>query len=222
MKEKVIFSWSGGKDSAFALHELRKTGKYEIVALLTTLSEGYNRTSMHGVREELLDKQACSLGLSLEKVFIKKDVMSAEYEKMMEKTLLKYLSRGIKSVVFGDIFLQDLREYREKNLAKIGMRGIYPIWKKNTVELAQAFIDLGFKAVVTCIDSKILDQKFAGRNFDKSFLSDLESNVNPCGENGEFHSFVYEGPIFKDSIVHKKGEVVLREDRFYFCDLIPI
>ncbi|MBI4706511.1 MAG: diphthine--ammonia ligase [Candidatus Omnitrophica bacterium] len=220
--EKIIFAWSGGKDSAMALYELKKNRDYEISALLTTITEDYSRISMHGVREILLEQQADSLGLPLEKIYITKKSSNEEYETKMRDTLIRYQSNGVFSVAFGDIFLEDLKKYREGNLLKIGMKGIFPVWKRNSFELANTFIDLGFKAVITCIDSKVLDKAFAGRNFDKQFLSELPPNVDPCGENGEFHSFVYEGPIFSKRILYEKGEVVLRDNRYYFCDLMPV
>lgn len=221
MKEKVIFSWSGGKDSTLALYELKKTKKYEIVTLLTTITKDYDRISMHGVRTELLEMQAQSLGLPLEKVLITKGTTDEQYEQKMKLVLTKYMGLGVSSVVFGDIFLEELREYRENNLSKIGMKGIFPIWKMDTSLLARNFIDWGFKAIITCLDSDTLDKNFIGRLFDEQFLSELPSTADPCGENGEFHSFVYDGPIFQHKIPHKKGQVVLRENRFYFCDLLP-
>jgi len=222
MVEKVLFTWSGGKDSAMALYELQKVYNYKILALLTTITDGYDRISMHGVRNSLLEQQIESLGFPLEKVHISKDSSNEEYEAKMKNALLRYQAQGVSSVAFGDIFLEDLRRYREKNLSKIGLKGIFPLWMRNTAELARTFIDLGFKAIITCIDSKFLDKSFAGRVFDKQFLSELPSSVDPCGENGEFHSFVYGGPIFKSEIPYEKGEVVLRDNRFYYCDLMPI
>jgi uncharacterized protein (TIGR00290 family) len=222
MTEKVLFTWSGGKDSAVALYELQKTHDYEISALLTTLTESYNRISMHGVKNILLEQQVESLGLPVEKIYIKKNESNEEYEAKMKDKLMHYRSRGVLSVVFGDIFLEDLRKYREENLSKIGMKGIFPIWRRDTTALAHTFIDLGFKAVITCVDSNILDKIFVGRDFDERFLSELPSNVDPCGENGEFHSFVYDGPMFRKRIIHKKGKIILRENRFYYCDLMPI
>ncbi len=219
--EKVLFAWSGGKDSAMALYELKKNRDYEISALLTTITEDYDRISMHGVRKILLEQQAESLGLPLEKIYITKRSSNEEYEAKMRDALTRYQGMGVSSVAFGDIFLEDLKKYREDNLLKISMKGIFPIWKRNSTELAHTFIDLGFKAVITCIDSKVLDKTFAGRTFDKQFLSELPPNVDPCGENGEFHSFVYDGPIFSKRILCEKGEVVLRDNRYYFCDLIP-
>jgi len=222
VKEKVIFSWSGGKDSALALYELQKTKSYEIAALLTTITRDYDRISMHGVRTILLEMQAESLGIPLEKVFITKDATNEQYERKMSEVMTKYLTAGISSVVFGDIFLEDLREYRQDNLSKTGAKAIFPLWKKDTAVLAHEFIESPFKAVITCIDSNHLDKTFIGSAFDEQFLSRLPSTVDPCGENGEFHSFVYDGPIFRQKISHTTGKVVLRENRFYFCDLLPL
>ena len=219
MTEKALFTWSGGKDSAMALYELKMTHSYEILALLTTVTEDYDRISMHGVRSILLEQQAESLGFPVEEVYITKNSSNEEYEARMRDKLIYYRSRGVLSVVFGDVFLEDLRRYREENLSKIGMKGIFPIWKRDTTELAHAFIDLGFRAVITCVDSNVLDKVFVGRVFDEQFLSELPSTVDPCGENGEFHSFVYDGPIFRKRILHEKGEVILRDNRFYYCDL---
>ncbi len=219
---KVIVSWSGGKDSAMALHTIRASGAYDVLALLTTVTEGYDRISMHGVRRSLLEEQAKSLRLPVEKIYISQNASNEEYETKLREKLLFYQRQGVHSVVIGDIFLEDLRRYREDNLAKIAMKGIFPVWKRDTAELAREFIDLGFKAVITCVDSQHLGKEFAGRGFDRQFLADLPSDVDPCGENGEFHSFVYDGPIFEQPITHQKGEVVLRDNRFYFCDLIPI
>ena len=222
MKEKIIVSWSGGKDSALALYEIRKIKSYEIVTLLTTITEPYDRISMHGIRRILLEQQAESLGIPLEKVFISKNTSDEEYESKMQKVLTKYVDSGVSLVVFGDVFLEDLKRYREKNLSKIGMKGIFPIWKRNTTELAHTFIKLGFKATITCIDSKVLDKRLVGRDFNKQFLSELPSFVDPCGENGEFHSFVYEGPILQKKISYITGDIVLRNKRFYYFDLIPV
>lgn len=222
MAKKVIFVWSGGKDSAITLHQLQKSGEYEVMALLATLTKDYQRISMHGVRETLLERQAESLGFPLEKMYITKDSSCEEYKAAMKEKLMSYKEQGVLSVVFGDIFLEDVREYREKNLSGIGMKAIFPIWKRDTRELANKFIDLGFKAIITCVDSKVLDKSFAGRDFDKRFLSDLPSNIDPCGENGEFHTFVYNGPIFQKELIYNKGEVILRDNRFYYCDLIPL
>jgi uncharacterized protein (TIGR00290 family) len=221
VKEKVLLSWSGGKDSALALHELRKSGKYEVAALLTTITRDYDRICMHGVRSILLEQQAESLGVPAEKIFISKNASNEEYESSMRQILERYRSEGVCGVVFGDIFLEDLRKYRQERLSQIGMKGLFPIWKRDTAELACAFIDLGFEAIVTCADSNLLDSTLVGRPFDEQFLSTLPEAVDPCGENGEFHSFVSDGPIFQRQIPHTTGEVVLRENGFYYCDLVP-
>lgn len=218
-KPLILFAWSGGKDSAMALHELIKNGDYRITALLTTVTKDYGRVSMHGVRVELLEKQTESLGFPLEKVYISKGSSDEEYRARMGETLKRYKERGVSHVAFGDVFLEDLKRYREENLAGIGMKALFPLWKRDTAKLADDFIDIGFKAIVTCVDTKVLSGEFAGRLFDKKFLSELPSGVDRCGENGEFHSFVYDGPIFSKEVPHKKGEVVLRDNRFSYCDL---
>jgi uncharacterized protein (TIGR00290 family) len=220
MAEKVLFTWSGGKDSFLALYEIQKRDDQQVVALLTTLTGDYDRISMHGVRSILLEHQANSLGLPIEKVYISKNSSNEEYEAKMREVLQKYLTAGVSSVVFGDIFLEDLRKHREDNLSKIGMKAIFPIWKRDTVELARGFIDLGFKAVITCVDSNVLDKAFVGRLYDQQFLSELPSTVDPCGENGEFHSFVYDGPIFEKRVSYTKGEIVFRDNRYWYCDLM--
>jgi uncharacterized protein (TIGR00290 family) len=221
MVKPIVLTWSGGKDSALALYYLQKSRYYQITYLLTTITKDYNRISMHGVRSVLLDRQAKSLGLPLEKVFISKNSSNEEYENQMKEKLLFFQTQGVVSVAFGDLFLEDIRKYREQNLTKVSMKGIYPLWNKNTHKLAHQFIELGFEAVIVCVDSQNLDKKFVGRFFDRQFLSDLPAAVDPCGENGEFHSFVFDGPIFKKSIPFKIGDIVLREKRFYFCDLMP-
>ena len=221
MTERVIVTSSSGKDSILALYEIKKNVEYEITALLTTITEDYNRISMHGVREALLEMQAKSLNLPLEIAFISKGANNEEYDGKMKLLLEKYQKEGVEWVVFGDINLEDVRKYRETNLAKIEMKGLFPLWLKDTTELAHKFIDLGFKAIITCVDTEQLDGKFVGREYDRDFLAELPKKVDQCGENGEFHSFVYDGPIFEYPIRFEIGEKVLRENRFYFCDLIP-
>ncbi len=218
--EQVLISWSGGKDSALALQELHNSNNTNILALITTITDQYDRVSMHGIRSTLVEQQAKSIGLPLERILISKNASNNEYESKLNEVLIKHSERGINSVVFGDIFLEDVKKYREDLLKKIGMKGIFPIWKRDSQELARQFIDLGFKAVITCIDSEAIDQSFSGREYNDQFLSDLPAEVDPCGENGEFHSFVYDGPIFKDPILHSKGDIVLRDNRFYYCDLL--
>lgn len=218
MAEKVLFSWSGGKDSAMALHTINGDQRYEVVGLLTTVTEGYNRISMHGIREALLEQQASSIGLPLSKVFLSQNSSNEEYEAKMKEVMLKIREAGVSSVAFGDIFLYEIKKYRESNLAKVGMNSIFPIWAKGN--LPQTFIGLGFQAIITCVDAKVLDAKFAGRLFNREFLDELPTSVDPNGENGEFHSFVFDGPIFRKKISFEVGQVVKR-DSFYFCDLKP-
>jgi uncharacterized protein (TIGR00290 family) len=221
MNEPVLFCWSGGKDSALALHAIRQSPEYDIAALLTTITSDYDRISMHGVRRSLLEEQAASLGHPLQIVTIPKDASNSDYESQMRAALEKYRARGIRTVAFGDIFLDDLRKYREQNLAKIGMAALFPIWKRDTRLLARKFIAEGFQAVIACVDTNALPASFAGRTFDAQFLADLPPDADPCGENGEFHSFVYDGPIFNSPVKCKTAQVVLRENRFAFCDLLP-
>jgi uncharacterized protein (TIGR00290 family) len=220
--EKVLFSWSGGKDSALALHEVIAGGQYQIAALLTTVTGDYDRISMHGVRRSLLEQQARSLGLRVEEVILPKESTNEEYEARIAETLNRYREDGVLSVVFGDIFLEDLRKYRERNLAKVGMKGLFPLWKRDTKELMKSFLALSFKAVTVCVDTHSLGKEFVGRSIDEGFVSDLPPTVDVCGENGEYHSFVYDGPIFGRAIAHERGEIVLRDERFYFCDLVPV
>jgi len=221
MPEKVLFSWSGGKDSALALREILNNGEFEIAALLTTVTADYDRISMHGVRRVLLEQQANSLGFPLEIVSISKGSSNEEYEANMRRVLSKHLAAGISSVAIGDVFLEDVRQYRENNLSKIGMKGIFPLWKRDTRRLVHTFIDLGFEAIITCVDSQALSKDNAGRVLDGQFVDELPPSVDPCGENGEYHSFVYDGPIFRNKVEHTVGEVVLRDNRFYYCDLVP-
>jgi len=216
--EKIILSWSGGKDSTLALYELMHQGDYEIT-LLTTITDEYGRISMHGVREALLEQQAQALGCPLEKVYITPQSSNYEYETRMEEVMNRYKQQGVARVAFGDLFLQDIRQYRESNLSKLGMEAIFPLWGRDTRELADAFVALGFKAILTCVDARVMDGDFAGRYFDQELLSDFPENIDPCGENGEFHSFVFAGPIFKKTVDFSVGERVLRDERFSYCDL---
>jgi uncharacterized protein (TIGR00290 family) len=192
------------------------------VSLLTTVSKQYDRISHHGVRVELLEQQAAALGIQLHKLYLPQSNCSLEdYEALMKKTMLEYKDKDVLTVAFGDVFLQDLREYRERNLWKVGMKAIFPNWQHDTAELFERFIALGFKAYLTCVDSEKLDEVFAGRQVDEDLIRDLPDGIDPCGENGEFHSYVYDGPIFKWPVGVSVGEVVLRDVR-YFADLIPI
>lgn len=203
-----------------ALYKLRQSTEYNVATLITTVTEGYNRISMHGVRNELLECQSTALEIPLMKVWIPKGATNEEYRVRMQAVLGKYQDAEITSVAFGDLFLEDIKRYRDGLLSEIGMDARFPIWKEDTAALARAFVDVGFKAFIVCVDPSVLDRSFLGRAFDRKFLDDLPSHVDPCGENGEFHTFVYDGPLFKRSIPCRIGETVLR-DSFYYCDLIP-
>ena len=218
--ELVLMAWSGGKDSAMALANTLASPDYQVVALLTTVTQGYDRISMHGVRRSLLKKQEEALRIPLIEVPISTKSSNEEYESNMAMALTKQRTNGVTSVVFGDIFLEDLRKYREDRLALVDMKCVFPLWKLDTKELAHSFISSGFRAVTTCVDTKAIGREFVGREIDHSFLSELPASADPCGENGEYHSFVYDGPIFKNRIGFSIGEKVLREERFYYCDLI--
>jgi len=221
MKPKVLLAWSGGKDSSLALHEIQRADEVSVAALFTTVSEDYDRVSMHGVRRELLERQVRAIGYPLEIVLIPKTSTSETYEAQMRSVLEKWVQRGVTGVAFGDLFLEDIRAYRERNLEQVGMAALFPLWGSDTAGLAHRFIDLGFRALVTCVDGEALSGEFVGRDYDEQFLRDLPESVDPCGENGEFHTFVYDGPLFPEPIDVLRGEVVLREKRFYFCDLLP-
>src|SRR3984893_2006316 len=207
MSEPILFCWSGGKDSAMALHMLQQRPDVRVTALLTTVTETYERISMHGVRRELLVQQAESIGLPLHEVRIPPQCVNPVYEARMEEALRVHYAAGVRTVAFGDIFLQDLRAYREKNLARIGMTALFPIWKRDTRGLIRSFHAAQFRAVAVCIDPKVLDPSFAGRELDAAFFRDLPSSVDSCGENGEFHTFVFDGPIFRQPGPITIGEV---------------
>lgn len=218
--ETVLMSWSGGKDSSIALYEIQKAQNYRVAALLTTVTRDYDRISMHGVRGVLLERQAASLGLPLHQVLISKAASNEEYETKMAEAFSVYRENGIDSVVFGDLFLADIRQYRDEFLARHRMRGLYPVWMRDTTEFVRDLVKLGFKAVVTCVNAKVLSQSFAGRLIDEEFVASLPPHVDPCGENGEFHTFVFDGPNFSERVKFSVGEIVCR-DSFWFCDLLP-
>lgn len=235
MKPKVIFCWSGGKDSALALHKVLQDNKYEVVALLTTLNAQFKRVSMHGVREELLAKQAASIGLPLIKMFVSEGT-NAEYEQNMEIVLLKYKAEGVSKVIFGDIFLDDLRAYRESNLSKIGLVAEFPLWKMDTGELIQEFFENDFRTITCCVNDAYMGKHRVGEEVTQEFIKTLQNNIDPCGENGEYHSFCFAGPIFKIPIKFKVGEKIYKPleiktsdslldkvaaNGFWFCDLLP-
>lgn len=211
MKKKALFNWSSGKDSALTLYKILQNPEFEISCLLTSVNQQYQRISMHGVRVELLKQQASSIGLPLEIMQIPEMPTMEVYEKVMGETLDKLKKQGITHSVFGDIFLEDLRKYREDKLAQIGFEGVFPIWKIPTSDLIQEFIGLGFKTIVVCVNERFLDKSFVGRVIDQTFIDDLPENVDVCGENGEFHTFTFDGPLFSKPIAFDIGEVVYRK-----------
>ena len=219
MRERAVVLWSGGKDCALALHDVRHD--YEIVALVTTVTAGYDRISMHGVRVSLLEQQAAALGYPLEQVAIPQVCTNNEYERQMIACLGRHQSSGVTAVICGDLFLTDVRRYREERLFQHGLRGVFPLWEQPTAELAERFVDLGFAGTLCCVDTTQLDGSFAGRSYDRALLAELPTSVDPCGEQGEFHTFVSVGPIFSRRVECRRGERVLRDERFMYCDLLP-
>jgi uncharacterized protein (TIGR00290 family) len=219
MQPKALISWSGGKDCMFALQHACLA--FDIVGLLTTVTREFDRISMHGVRVELLRRQAESLGIPLRMVEIAHPCSNAIYEQAMKAAWVETQLQGVDAVICGDLFLEDVRRYREEHL--FGAQAcVFPLWHRPTRELASEFIGLGFRAVLCCVDTQALSADFAGREFDEALLRDLPARVDPCGENGEFHTFVHAGPLFKTPIAFDFGERVLREERFSYCDLLPI
>lgn len=247
MNNKAVFNWSGGKDSSYCLHKVLQEGKYDIKYLLTSVNESFQRISMHGVRVELLEQQAENIGIPLIKLLLPENPDMEMYNQKMSEVMQNIKSEDIEVSIFGDIFLEDLRTYRENKLKEVGMKAEFPIWKMPTKKLATDFIDKGFKTITVCINDGYLNENFVGREFDYQFLKDLPDNVDPCGENGEFHTFVYDGPIYKKPIkvilgekVHKKynppSKPAYRTGRddnhpvhsstpyqngFWYCDLLP-
>ena len=229
-KPKAIMNWSGGKDSALALHAVLQAGNYEVVGLLTTVSEAYGRISMHGVREELLDQQAAAIGLPLHKVYIPEQVNMEVYDATMRRALQQLVAEGVTHAIFGDLFLEDLKIYREKRLAELNLTAVFPLWQQDTTKLAQQFVAQGFRAITVCVNEKQLDHSFVGREMDADFFASLPAEVDPCGENGEYHSFVYAAPIFAQPIPVQIGEIVRRtlgeendtfDTAFLYADLLP-
>lgn len=228
---KTFFNWSTGKDSALALYHLQQDARYSVEALITSVNAEHERVSMHGVRRSLIESQAAALSLPLTTVEIGADSAMGEYESKMAATMKQFTETGFQASAFGDIFLEDLRRYREEKLTAVGLTAVFPLWQRNTAKLMREFIALGFKAIVVCVNTKFLDQSFAGRVIDENFLRDLPAGVDPCGENGEFHTFCYAGPIFHEEIKFNIGERVTRyykaptvgegDYEFCFCDLIP-
>lgn len=219
MKERVVVSWSGGKDSSFALYKILQSNQYKVEALLTTITEGFNRISVHGVRESLLENQADSLNIPLTKMYIPQESSHEIYKKRMDEQLQYFKNEGIETVIFGDIFLEDVREYREEMIKRQKMKAVFPLWGQSTNDLLNEFILLGFKTITTCIDTEKLTNKYLGRELDALFLKELPKDVDPCGENGEFHTFTFAGPLFKNKVDFSVGEIV-EKGRFHFCDLL--
>jgi uncharacterized protein (TIGR00290 family) len=215
---KVAVSWSSGKDSAWSLHLLRQDPSVEVVALVTTLNERFDRVAMHAVRRELLETQAASLGLHLWAIPLPWPCSNDQYEAKMSSFCALAVAKGVQAMAFGDLFLTDIRAYREKQLAGTGLQPLFPVWQIPTAELARTMIASGLRAKITCVDPKVLPAKFAGRDFDSQFLADLPPGIDPCGENGEFHSFVYDGPGFRHPVDVSVGAIVER-DGFVFADL---
>jgi uncharacterized protein (TIGR00290 family) len=218
-KYKVWMSWSSGKDSAYALYQLRQSGQYHVAGLLSTLTENYDRVAMHATRRVLLERQAQVLDLPLQEVLIPYPCPNEIYADRMQRVLQEALSQGVTHIAFGDLFLEDIRKYREAQLAPLSIQPLFPLWGQVTTVLAQEMIAQGLKAVVTCVDPKQLDARFVGRQFDRAFLAELPPNVDPCAERGEFHTFCYAGPMFESPIPITLGEVVDR-DGFVFQDVV--
>ncbi|WP_136481860.1 Dph6-related ATP pyrophosphatase [Cognatitamlana onchidii] len=238
-KNKTYFNWSTGKDSALALYHLLNNSAYQIDELITTVNSHYNRVSMHGLRKELLIAQTKAIGIPSSLIELPEMPSMVVYEEKMLETVSRLKTDGFTHTAFGDIFLEDLRKYREAQLAKEGIKAIFPIWKRNTKELLNEFLDLGFKTVIVCANSKFFGEDFVGTVIDKSFINNLPKGVDPCGENGEFHTFCFDGPIFKRPVRFTLGEKVYREyntpktdddsvcrsnsEKYgvWYCDLIP-
>ncbi|HET8538955.1 MAG TPA: hypothetical protein VFL83_03685 [Anaeromyxobacter sp.] len=220
-RPRALVAWSSGKDSAWALHEVRRAGALDVVGLLTTVTSEFDRVSMHAVREELLDRQAASLGLPCRKVRIPWPCANERYEAEMARAIAEARAAGVTRVVFGDLFLEDVRAYRVEKLAGTGIEPVFPLWGRDTARLAREMIEGGLRATLTCVDPRRLDPSFAGRAFDAALLDALPADVDPCGERGEFHTFCRAGPMFAAPIPIASGEVVTREG-FVFADVLPV
>lgn len=237
-------NWSGGKDAALCLHRVLRHAECDIASLLTTVNRHYGRVSQHGVRVELVEEQAAQIGLPLETIEMPRYPSMETYDRLMAETLSRFKDREITTAIFGDILLEDLRAYREEKLETAGFRGVFPLWKKPTDRLVREFLAAGFKAVIVCVNEQHLGKSFAGREFDEALLDDLPDGVDLCGENGEFHTFVYDGPLFKRPVNFTIGETIhrtydppagrnsddpcgsgdeenLRGTGFWYCDLLP-
>ncbi len=227
LKNKLYFNWSSGKDASMSLFVLQQQGNFAIKKLVTTINSHYHRVSMHGLRTELLEKQAESIGIPLHKIELPRQPSMEDYTSIMKTNVDSFRNEGFSYTAFGDIYLEDLRKYRDDQLNPLGIQTVYPIWKKDPIELIKQFISLNFKAIIICVSSEFLDESWLGREIDENFLNDLPENVDPCGENGEFHTFCYDGPIFNDPVEFTKGESTYREyntesitSGFWFLDLL--
>ena len=221
--EPIVLSWSGGKDSSLALAVLRADPRYEVVALLSSITRGYDRVSIHGVRHALVESQAVATGLPLLEVTLEQQSSNDAYEAAFAEALQRVRAKypEVRRLAFGDLFLEDVRAYRERQLAACGFGALFPLWGLDTSALAREFIASGFRAYLACVDTTQIPAELAGRAFDAELLADLPAEADQCGERGEFHTFVWDGPIFSTPIDLEVGERVLRDDRFMFCDLLP-
>lgn len=235
----TLMNWSGGKDSALALYHALRDPRYQVAHLLTSVNAAYQRVSMHGVRVALLTAQAERIGLPLTQLLLPEMPGMAEYETLMHSTLRPLRAQGVSHAIFGDIFLADLRAYREQQLARLPMQAVFPLWQRPSADILREYLDLGFRAVVVCVNDQFLDASFCGRLLDEEFLRDLPAGVDPCGENGEYHSFVFEAPYFSAPVAWQRGEIVRRTypapaaallaatptpfaAGFWYCDLLPV
>ena len=229
MPTQALLSWSGGKDSALALYHARRDPRYHVAHLLTSVNAHHERVSMHGVRVALLEAQAARIGVPLTQLRLSETPDMVEYDQAQQTALAGLRAQGVAAAFYGDIFLEDLRAYREQELARAGLRGEFPLWQRPGAELLREFLDLGFQAIVVCVNERWLDASFCGRLLDADFLRDLPPNVDPCGENGEYHSFVFDAPYFSAPIAFEKGELVCRpyapvagSPAFWYQDLLPV
>ena len=231
--KQAYFNWSTGKDSALALYKILQHKEYAIGTLVTTVNQKFNRVSMHGVSEKLLEQQAKEIELPLVKIYFPEEVSMESYNTIMKSNLTDIINdKDYKYSIFGDIFLEDLKAFRETKLAELSLKGVFSLWKLDTIKIIEEFIDLGFKAITVSVNANLLDKSFVGRIIDESFINDLPDNVDVCGENGEFHTFVFDGPIFKNPIPFEIGEKVLKtysseksatwDSKFWYCNLISI
>ncbi|WP_435313622.1 diphthine--ammonia ligase [Cellulophaga fucicola] len=239
---KTYFNWSSGKDSALALYKMQQSKTHKVDKLVTSVNASFNRVSMHGLRLPLLELQAEALGFSLQTILLDADVSMTSYNELMKSAMQDLIAEGYTHAVFGDIFLEDLKKYREDKLKEVGVTGVFPLWKQDTEQLLKELLQLGFKAITVCVNAKLLDASFCGREIDESFFNDLPEGVDPCGENGEFHTFVYDGPNFAQPVAFTIGEKVQKsyaptsndddncfkkdedttwDTSFWYCDLIP-